>query len=247
MNARRVMLLCLALFTFHFSLFTLPAAAADPLAQKVSGSGPVYNSGRQLYLPQGADRKLYATLTLADDWENDPKQAEAASWIQRDPRIANVLRQCNYNFYTLSNPHFRDRLAVKYGTAVPIFTIQRPSGQLLLNVTAVRWPKTSGELADYIDEALEDLYAAPEFQRAADYQTPIERESEGECPPDQPCPLPSPRPPLDGPDGPIMPDYVPDGMDKLLLGAIVAVVTVLGLVAIYVGSQLPPKDSNSVF
>jgi hypothetical protein len=217
----------------------LSAQAQSSVTKKVDGHDR-YNVGRGAYLPQGAG-KLYTSLTLGDDWPSDPRQAAVAAWFEQDRRLLNLKAQTDFNLFTLSNPHFRDQLAKYYGTRVPIVTVQKPDGQILLNITGKSMPGTSRELADQIDDALEGLYAAPSFPGQG-VQTPIEQE---DCPPDGPCPY---RPVVPVDVQPQIPEVLPPS--RVAQGVAMVVVLLLLVILAIVGAAIwgkKPRDSTGLF
>lgn len=149
---------------------------------KMDGSSR-YNEGRVTDLPQGPG-KLYCTLVVGDNWQSDPRQAALINWFDKDPRLARYKSETFFNSYTTGNPHFRDRLRNKVGDAVPMVSLLLPDGEVLLNVTAVSMPRSSGELADMIDDAVASRFSPPVF---ASGRTPIVRDCpDGNCPPNSP-------------------------------------------------------------
>jgi hypothetical protein len=251
MNARSWLLwLSLAV---HAALGILAGSAAAedlyadwprPDVRRKVGGHEGYNSGRGTYLPSGSG-KLYLTLTVGDNWSLDPRQAAVVNWFGANARLLNLQQQTHYNFYTLSNPHFRDQLARYYGTAVPIVTLQRPDGKILLNVTAKSMPPSGGELADLADDALELSYAAPTFDGQSQ-ETPIESEAAGPCPDDRPCPPDGPCPL--GPDGPplqpLIPEVSPASRTQQALAAAVFALAAIALGAVAWFSLRPTGDKS---
>jgi hypothetical protein len=193
--------------------------ATSPLDRKVDGSDH-YNADLVTDLPQD-EGKLYLTLIVSEPM--DERQQQIAEWFTRDPRLVHFRSQCHWNFYSTTNPHFTDRLYHRVGAAVPIVCMQKPDGEVLLNVTARSMPRTAGELADMINDAVQVRYAPPDFRDLAPSNTPtIIRESD--CPDDN-CPAPSPN--VSPPSGPIVPEVLPT---PPVSGLLVGVVVIGGLV-----------------
>lgn len=208
-------------------LLAVPALAfgqADVRDKVVDGNSSVsrYNSGRMADLPTAEADKLYMTLVTADNWQADSRQRQVAGWFHSDPRLVRYKAQMRFNWYTLSNPLYVSRLKRSVGANVPIVTIQRPNGDVLMNVTGLSMPRTGGELADMIADSLESHFAAPRFEGQSDF-TPIERE---QCP-DGNCPVQ----PVVTPDQnvqPLIPEILPKPNAKNYLFALVLLLLVGG-------------------
>jgi hypothetical protein len=157
------------------------------LDRKLDGS-PTYNIGRSAEPPTAEAEKLFFTLVTSDAWQSDARERQIVSWLNNDPRLAKLRGGTRFNWYVASNPLYRDRLRYKLGEALPILAIQRPDGEVLLNVTALSMPRSSGELADLCDDAVNARYAAPAVPGHTSYQG----QAVADCPNCDPAP---PAPP----------------------------------------------------
>src|SRR4051794_29305111 len=110
------------------------------LDRKVDGSTQ-YNIGRSAEPPTAEAEKLFFTLVTSDAWQSDARERQIVSWLNNDPRLAKPRGGTRFNWYVASNPLYRDRLRYKLGEALPILAIQRPDGEVLLNVTALSMPR----------------------------------------------------------------------------------------------------------
>jgi hypothetical protein len=200
--------------------YTPPQSNLD---RKVDGHTD-YNIGRAVEYPAG-DAKLYATLTVSDDWQSDPLQVAVRDWFNNDPRLMELRRETKFNFYNESNPHFRERLGRYYSNQpFPLFTIQSPDGYVFMHVTAKSFPRTAGELADKVYLALKEAHSAP---RVATDTPLIYSDSAKDCGPGPDC-RPPVAPPFDSTDR--IDERMPDGgsTSLLLIGlAAAALVAVL--------------------
>lgn len=196
-----------------------PAAGQSRLDRKVDGGGVAYNAARTTQLPSGP-AKLYLTLIVADNYAADPRQRQVANWFQADPRLLHVKSSTHWNWYTHSNPHFRDRLRNKVGDALPIVVLQRADGHVLMNVTAISMPHSAGEMADLIDDALAAEFEAPKFAGQTD-ETPIVED----CGPDgcSPNRLPDVQLPAVNP----LPEVIPQSRAMRSVPAIFAALVVM--------------------
>ena len=138
----------------------IPAVPASRLDRQVDGSH-AYNMGRSAEVPTAEASRPFMTLITSDHYQQNQRERDLVSWFNTNPRLAKLRTTCRCNWYTSAYPHFRDQLRLKCGEALPIVAIQRPDGQAILNVTGLSMPRTSGELADMCDDALNQAYAAP--------------------------------------------------------------------------------------
>lgn len=225
-----------------------PRPVVDHRDRLVDGSAG-YNADLITDLPQAAEERLYLTLTTSSPPTS--RDAELFAWFSRDPRLVHFRSQTHFNHYTTASPHYRERLYKSYGTAVPIVTLQKPDGEILLHVYSGpdgKMPATSGELADMINASVQQRYAPPSFSHVEGSSGPtIIRETD--CPDDscQPVPDLGPATPIDQvapqPDG---------GSGWGLVGVIVAglvfcgLVLVIGLGGTYIAARQPATDDGGI-
>lgn len=214
--------------------------------RKVDGSVH-YNSGRIADVPVG-DAKLYLTVIVGTGYQNDPRQVRILEWFQTDPRLNRLMGTTHFNVYGTDNPHFRDRLMGYVGEAVPIVMIQRPNGKVIMNVTAVSMPTSSGALADMAYDAVRKENPAPNFVGRND-NTITTITDEEDCPPDG-CPPNKPPvfpQPNINPLQPMIPEVIPSGGEGEVMVAVIfaaiAICIVFGVV--YVNKQQPPTSPPS--
>lgn len=212
----------------------------DHRDRKVDGAAG-YNADLVTDLPQAPEEKLHLTLIT-----NDPptqRDLEVAQWFKTDPRLVHFRLQSHWNWYPTSDPHYRERLLATYGNAAPLVMLQLPDNdgdghsEAIFNARSGpdgRLPRTSGELADMINAAVQKRYAPPNFSHVAGaQQSAIIRESDcpdGSCTPpslgpSQPVPQVTPTPPLEqGLQGLLVLLAIAAVLGCLLIAAIVAVV-----------------------
>jgi hypothetical protein len=156
---------CFVLFVWLCSIAAgQQGPGASRLDRKVDGHN-AYNAGRSAEPPTAEADKLHMTLVTSDNYQANQRERNVISWLNYDPRLAKLRAGTRFNWYTASNPHFHDRLRYSLGEALPILAIQKPDGEVLLNVTAISMPQTAGELADMADDAVNHRYKAPELHR----------------------------------------------------------------------------------
>jgi hypothetical protein len=146
--------------------------AVNRLDQKVDGHTQ-YNIGRSAEPPTAEAEKLFFTVVTSDAWQSNDRERQLIGWLNNDPRLGKLRSNCRFNWYVASNPHYRDRLRFKYGEALPIVNISRPDGEAILHVTALSLPRTSGELADMADDAVNAKYAPPPVRSGGPGRTQI--------------------------------------------------------------------------
>ncbi len=181
-------LICAALATSAGAQtrYYYPPPATNRLDRKVDGHTQ-YNIGRAAEPPSSEAEKLFMTLITSDSWQNNERERQLVSWLNNDQRLAKLRNGTRFNWYSASNPHYRDRLRYKFGEALPILAIQRPDGEAVLNVTAISMPRTSGELADMADDAINARYAPPSSFSNGPARTQIVEDCPN-CPDDSPAP-----------------------------------------------------------
>lgn len=218
-----------------------PCHAID-LNKKVDGHVQ-YNAGRDPEYPTGAD-KLYLSLTVGDDWQQQAAQRNLVAWFNNDARLRKIMAQCHWNFYTTGNPHFQERLMRRVGTAVPIVTLQKPDGEALVNVTAISMPGSPGELADMLAAGADQVRDTP--PAFAGQQTGGTTPIIADCP-DGNCPTPSPGPAPDMSD--VIDEVIPPvaQVGAILVGGIALLAAFVVLAFAWVGSRSGPAPSNRVY
>jgi hypothetical protein len=216
---------------------------ASRLDRKVDGAGN-YNIGRSAEAPSSESEKLFLTLITSDAYQQNDREKNLVSWFNFDPRLAKLRGSTRFNWYLNSNPHYRDRLRLKFGEALPIVAIQRPDGEVLLNVTAISMPRTSGELADMCDDAVNARYAPPPSgSPAGGTQIVTDRGALTDCP-NCPDDHPQPGPDVDQPSDPIN-EVIPQRVDGTAVGIAVGAVVLLGFVVLAVGVMVMPRGKSN--
>ncbi len=237
-------------------LLASAAAAQSHLDKKVDGSDH-YNADMITDLPQGPEEKLYLSLITAE--QRSPRDTQVAAWLSTDQRLLHFKGQCHWNWYTSDNPHYREQLRHAVGEATPIVVLQQPDGNVLMKVSAKTMPRTAGELADMINDAVQVRYAPPDFTDLIPPGGSPAIIREGDCGPDG-CPTPPSQTP---PSGPFVDDVVPKkplsdspfGLLLLIVGGIVGgggLVLIVGLaiggliVGLSRGNPQPPEPPRLI-
>lgn len=215
-----------------------PAYQPPPVSRldvKVDGSH-AYNAGRSAEVPTSEASRPFLTLITSDHWQQNQRERDLVSWLTNNARLAKLRTTCRFNWYTGTNPHYRDQLRYKFGEALPIVCIQRPDGQAILNVTAISMPRSAGELADMCDDALNQQYAAPTARGGEPTSTQITEDCGPDCNPNTQPPHVdvNETPPIDA-----MPEVIParPGNYTLLFVGVGAVV-LIGFMVLVVGVLL---------
>jgi hypothetical protein len=210
------------------------------LDRKMDGSTQ-YNIGRSAEPPTTDAEKLFLTIVTHDNYSSIEREKQFAGWFFSDPRLVKLKANTRWNWYTESNPHYKDRLRYKYGDALPMVNISRPDGETVLHVTAMSLPRTSGELADMADDAVNAKFSAPTYRSGGMPQTQIVEDCGPDCnPPKQP----------DGDDGQQMDpihDVIPPRTNWLhvlaVLGGVFFVLAVMGGMAVVLAVVFWPRPS----
>lgn len=225
-----------------------PPAAVNRLDQKVDGHTQ-YNIGRSSEPPTAEAEKLFLTIITSDAWQSNERERQIVSWFNNDPRLVKLRGNTRWNWYTVSNPHYKDRLRYKYGEGVPIVNVSRPDGEAVLHVTALSMPRTSGELADMADDAINAKYAAPSSGRnssgagGSPWQSPIVEDCPN-CPDDKP-PSPDGGPVLE-PIDEVLPPAGGGWLPVLaVFAAIFGFLFILGSIAVVAVVALWPRNKRT--
>lgn len=214
--------------------------------RKVDGSVH-YNSGRITDVPVG-DAKLYLTVIVGTGYQNDPRQAKVLDWFQTDPRLNRLMGEMHFNVYGTDNPHFRERIMGYVGEAVPIVMIQRPNGRVIMNVTAVSMPTSSGALADMVYDAVRKENPPPNFVGRNDSSVTTLTDEEDcppdGCPPNKPPVFPQPNV---NPQRPTIPEVLPVNGDDEVVGAVLFAVAALAIIfgVVLFNKRQPPAAPPS--
>jgi hypothetical protein len=226
-------------------------APVNRLDRKVDGHTN-YNIGRSAEPPTAESEKLFFTLITSDSYQSNDRERKLVSWMNYDPRLAKLRGSTRFNWYTASNPLYRDRIRYKLGESLPIVAIQRPDGEVLLNVTALSMPVSSGELADMCDDAVNARYAAPAVPGHASYQGQMSYQGQAtsDCPN---CDPPGPAPPNndDGQVDPI-PEVIPQKpFDHRAAYAVIGIFVFAGFIVLVVlacfGVTRTTSSANKIF
>jgi hypothetical protein len=191
--------------------------APSIIDKKVDGHAG-YNAGRAAEPPSSESEKLWMFLITSDQWQTNPREKEVVGYFQNQ-RLSRVWASTRHQWYTQSNPHYKDRLRAYMGDALPIVCVQRPDGEVLLNVTGLSMPHSANELADLVDDSINARYAPPTAKSLTTPTQIVTETGRADCPN---CPDDRPQPnvnvePVVQPIPEVLP---PKAFDPLLLGGV---------------------------
>jgi hypothetical protein len=195
------------------------AAQFDPNAQ-IGANDPHHNDGMVFELPKGKET-LYLTIVTHDDVQPATRDAQVLAWFDSDPRLNKLKKQCHFNHYWHSHPHYAEAqgkggMGRCYGMGYPVLAVCKRDGQVLasayyLNADGKRGmlPDRSSDLADLLWQRLDKELPSQQFvSHSSSPATSIGAGAIEQCRPDQPC-----IPNTPGPNVPALPEVVDPDFD----------------------------------
>ena len=208
----------------------------------------LYNIGRAPELPTGP-AKLHCWIVVSDNWQTNPLEYQIAQHIANDPRMKAIKAGTYWNYYTASNPKFRDSgLVGAVGTATPIMVLTNGDGMIKADgtggmfVNAKSFPATADDAIDMLCDAIAQFNPPPKFEGQT-LATPVIRDTEVEQCPDGQCPTPVVTIPggSEGTLTPIRPRNTASVV-AVALGGIAFVALCAGLAALGIATPGKPKE-----
>lgn len=208
----RILLCALALLVGS----TAHGQGFDPNKQ-IGSNDPHLNDGMVFALPTG-EQMLYLTIVTHDDVQPNTRDAQVLAWFDQDPRLNKLKKQCHYNHYWHSHPHYAEPqgkggMGRSFGIGYPCVAITRPNGEVLasayyLNADGKRGklPDKSSVLADMFWRKLDGQLTPESFQSHSSSPGNSTAAAASDCNPNNPdC-----RPNTPQPNSPTVPEQVDD-------------------------------------